>query len=149
LLPQPDTPARSPADYAIPDGLLGDLSDPVALVNGRGLQSLLWSAGLPAHEGASLLQAIKDASRNADPDMSDEAFDLRAKETERVLKRQLGEPEYTRRRDALTALLTEMDKKSNGELSDLLGDNAVVLTDPMVMMKLLAHAGRADKRRRG
>lgn len=149
LMPQLDTPARSPADYTLPDGLLGpDPSNAEALTNGRALQSLLYSAAMPAHEGRGLLQAIADATRSADAEMDDAAFQARTMETERILKRQLGEPEYARRREALTALLTDLDRKSGGALADLLGENAVAMTDPFVMAKLLAHAGRVANRRR-
>lgn len=149
LAPQLDTPARSPADYTLPTGMLGpDPCNVEALTNGRALQSLLYSAALPAHEGAGLLQAIADATRGVDADMDDAAFESRTRETERVLKRQLGETEYARRREALSVLLADLDRKSGGALADLLGENAVVLTDPLVMAKLLAHAGRIANRRR-
>jgi hypothetical protein len=143
----PDVPARAPADYTLPHGLL-DLEQPDALQNGRAVQSLLYSMALPAHEGAALLEAIHQAARTADADMSDVSFELRTRETEAVLKRQLGPEEYGRRREALTAMLTDLDSKSNGALADLLGENAVALSDPMVMSKLLSHAGRAHARKR-
>lgn len=144
----PDTPARAPTDYQLPAGLLGDASDPAALVHGKAVQSLLWSAGLPAHEGMAILEAVAESQRSSRGELSDFDFQVKVKQTEATLKRQLGEAEFNRRREALTAQLGEMDRKSGGKLAEFIEDHADVLAEPQVMARLLAHAGRADKRRR-
>lgn len=147
LLSGADTPARSPADYKLPAGLLGD-AGPEALAHGRAVQSLLWHADLPAHSGMALLEAIKDAAAKSPGELDDVSFELKARETDLMLKRQMGEPEYTRCRAVLAAMFERINGQTGGKLADFLDDHAEALLDPMVQLNLLMHAGRAEQRKR-
>ncbi len=147
LISGADTPARSPADYKLPAGLLGD-AGPEALAHGRAVQSLLWHADLPAHSGMALLEAIKDAAAKSPGELDDVSFELKARETDLMLKRQMGEAEYTRCRAALAAMFERLNGQTGGKLADFLDDHAEALLDPMVQLNLLMHAGRAEQRKR-
>ncbi|GGA69103.1 hypothetical protein GCM10011521_04150 [Arenimonas soli] len=136
-----DERAHSPSEYRLPAGFLGEPNEQ-SLSHGQALQSLLWHAGMPAPAGKALLESVMAAATRSPGEMDDVTFQLKAGECEAMLKRQLGEQEYTRCRSALGKLFDELNGKSGGKLSDFLDDHAEVLVDPMVQLELLMHAGR-------
>lgn len=142
-----DAPAARPSDYRIvshPD----HEASPEALAEIEGLQSLLYSARLPAEEGAGLIEAIKsEMTRNAEP-LSDAQFDHLVQSTEYTLKRQLGEDEFTQRQTKLSALMVDINRQTGGKLADYIEAHAHVLLQPLVYSRLLAHAARLDARKR-
>ena len=143
-----DTPARSPNAYTLPPGFLGDDVGAEALTHGAAVQSLLHSAGFPAHEGAGLLHDVAESERMNPDGLSELDFEVQAQSTEATLRRVLGSAEFERQRAALTEMLADMDRKSGGKLGEFIEEHADHLASPMVYARLLAHAGRVATRRR-
>lgn len=142
-----DEPAYTPGEYRLPAGFAAEAGDESVTI-GRAVQSLLWHAAMPAPTGMALLEAVRDSARKSGGEMDDATFQTKVRETELVLKRQLGDEEYTRCRTALAGLFDDLDRKSGGKLADFLDDHAEALVDPLVQLKLLMHAGRLEGRKR-
>lgn len=143
-----DTPAVHPNDYRLPNLTGGEEITPEGMLELQGIRSALWHAGMPVAEGNTLLAIMAEEGAHVDHDMSDEAFDLQVKQTERTLKEMLGEQEYTRCHSALSTLLNDINGKTGGKLGDYLGDQAHVILQPRVYARLLQHAGRLELRKR-
>lgn len=143
-----DRPAARPEDYQLPALTIGDEVDDETIAEAAGIRNVLWSAGFPAHEGAALMEFMVEASR-AVSDLDDAAFELQLRETQGTLRQQLGDAEFDRCSKALAGLFADLNQQSGGKLNDYLDDHAHLLVQPLVMSRLLAHAGRLEQRRRG
>lgn len=151
-----DRPAARPEDYEVPGMHASRHDDHAAFAEGleevRGLQSLLWHAGLPAAEGSSILFEIAEAARRAPHDeLNDVDFQLQTLELHKSMRQLLGDAEFERQFDALATLTANVrqslppDKRE--AFDDYLDDTAHLITGaPLAFQKLLAHAGRGRKR---
>lgn len=144
-----DFPAAHPSDFIMPPLVQGDYEDldgNVAM-EARGIQNLLWAADMPAHEGNALLESAVEASYTA-PDMDDLQFQQAVKESHASLREIMGNAEFDRCQAALGKMVAELDAKGGGKLADYLDEHAHVLIQPLVLHKLLVHAGRREHRSR-
>lgn len=142
-----DAPAVRPSEYVI-DVHPENAGTPETMAEVRGIQSLLYAAGMPANEGNGLMQAIAVEVR-ATPSMpSSLEFEQLVRSTEATLTARLGAEELGRRQASLGRLLTDLDSKSGGKLGDYIEEHAHVLMKPLVYSRLLAHAARLDERKR-
>lgn len=144
-----DAPAAHPSQYEIPPLVQGDYDDLDGSVaaEAAGLRNLVFAADMPAHEGNALLEVAIEASYTT-PEMDDLQFEQAAKESHAALREVLGDAEFDRCQKALEKLVSDLDAKSGGKLGDYLDEHAHVLIQPLVLHKLLVHAGRREHRSR-
>ena len=144
-----DAPAAHPSQYEIPPLVQGDYEDLDGSVaaEAAGLRNLVFAADMPAHEGNALLEVAIEASYTT-PEMDDLQFEQAAKESHTSLRDVMGAAEFERCRKALEKLVGDLDAKSGGKLGDYLDEHAHVLIQPLVLYKLLVHAGRREHRSR-
>lgn len=147
-----DAPAARPEDYVMPhthEAQRENIGEE-SFAEARGLQSLLWHAGMPATEGSALLHTIAEAGRRGVTTMNDVDFELHMRNTQHQLRKVMGDTEFDRCQAALGKLRQDMAAKlpaaQREAFEDYLEDHAHVLAQPMVLHKLLTHAGRGRKR---
>ena len=144
-----DAPAAHPSQFVVPPLMQGEIEDVDGSVanDARGIQNLLWAADMVAHEGNALLEVAVEASYNA-PDLDDAQFQQAVRESHGALRELMGAAEFDRCQTALAKLVFELNTKGGGKLADYLDEQAHVLIQPLVLHKLLVHAGRREHRRR-
>ena len=146
-----ERPASRPEDYQLP-GMHhshDDASEDM-LAEAVGVRALLFHAALPAAEGSALLYEIAQVAKNAVEPPDDVAFELQVEATHKTLRNMMGDAEFARCSAALEKLRTDAiarlpaDKRE--ALEQYLDDNAHLVATPVVLHKLLLHAGKGRRR---
>lgn len=146
-----DAPAARPEDYQVPP-VSPEFGEPTAesLAEARGLQSLLYAAAMPKADGEALLVSFADAARRQPDPPGDAEFELTMQQTHQQLRRTMGDTEFERCQAALSKLkdgvAAKLPANKREAFEDYLEQHAHVLANPLVLHKLLVHAGRGRSR---